>query len=302
MKNILFLLLTILIIGCSNMNTHKNYKEAHIEKYFQGKNVSMAEAIFNEDTDEITRLIKKEGYDVNTRDSIERGVWTYQWTYLNYAVTKGKRKSVKTLLDLGADIDKLLFIGSAHSNLNIAAGHCDKAMIEMLLEHNIKMDHTIALSPLDDLMVNDCYSEQLFDLLIEHGTDVNHPDYFSGTTPVMTAYAINNHDAIDYLLSKGADPLQVSTSGHSFASLIQMNLNDNIGLQTAQKYKQIMIQDYSIQYPVEVSYRKGIEQSIKRFENATAREKKFLGASEVERVNDMRESLITGVDNGIAID
>ena len=118
----------------------------------------------------------------------------------------------------------------------------------------------------------------------------------------MTAYAINNHDAIDYLLSKGADPLQVSTSGHSFASLIQMNLNDNIGLQTAQKYKQIMIQDYGIQYPVEVSYRKGIEQSIKRFENATAREKKFLGASEVERVNDMRESLITGVDNGIAID
>ena len=105
------------------MNTHKNYKEAHIEKYFQGKNVSMAEAIFNEDTDEITRLIKQEGYDVNTRDSIERGVWTYQWTYLNYAVTKGKRKSVKTLLDLGADIDKLLFIGSAHSNLNIAAGH-----------------------------------------------------------------------------------------------------------------------------------------------------------------------------------
>ena len=302
MRSIFLLLITVIVIGCSNMNTHKNYKEAHIEKYFQGKNVSMAEAIFNEDTDEITRLIKQEGYDVNTRDSIERGVWTYQWTYLNYAVTKGKRKSVKTLLDLGADIDKLLFIGSAHSNLNIAADHCDQDMIKLLLDYNIQMDHIIASSPLDDLMVNDCYSEELFDLLIKRGADVNHPEYISGSTPLMTAYAINNHAAIDYLLNKGANPSQVSTSGHSFASLIQMNLNDNIGLQTAQKYKQRLINAYGIQYPVEVSYRKGIEQSIKRYENATASEKKFLGASEVERVNDMRESLITGVDNGIAID
>lgn len=302
MKSIFLLSITVLVIGCANMNMHKNYKEAHIEKYFQGKNVSMAEAIFNEDTDEITRLIKQEGYDVNTRDSIERNVWTYQWTYLNYAVTKGKRKSVKALLDLGADIDKLLFIGSGHSNLNLAASHCDKAMIELLLEHNIKMDHIIASSPLDDLLVNDCYSEQLFDLLIKYGADVNHPEYISGSTPLMTAYAINSYDAIDYLLSKGAEPMQISTSGHSFASLIQMNLNDNIRLQTAQKYKQRLIQDYGIQYPVEVSYRKGIEQSIKRYENATNDEKRFLGASEVERINDMRESLITGIDNGIAID
>ena len=284
------------------MNTHKNYREAHIEKYFQGDNVAMAEAIFNEDTDEITRLVEQEGYDVNTRDSIERGVWTYQWTYLNYAVTKGKRKSVKALLNLGADIDALLFIGSAHSNLNIAAGHCDQAMIKLLLDYNVKMDHIIASSPLDDLMVNDCYSEELFDLLIEHGTDVNHSEYISGSTPLMTAYDINNHEAIDYLLDHGAKPLQVSTSGHSFASSIQMDLENNINAQTAQKYKQRMMNDYNIQYPIEVSYRKGIEQSIKRYENATTEEKKFLGVSEVERINDMRESLITGIYNDIAID
>lgn len=302
MKSILLLLLTVLVIGCSNMNTHKNYREAHIEKYFQGDNVNMAEAIFNEDTDEITRLVKQEGYDVNTRDNIERGVWTYQWTYLNYAVTKGKRKSVKALLNLGADIDALLLIGSAHSNLNIAAGHCDQAMIKLLLDYNVKMDHIIASSPLDDLMVNDCYSEELFDLLIEHGTDVNHPEYISGTNPLMTAYAINEHDAIDYLLSRGADPLQIDTFGNSFASLLQRNIDDGKRLDTAQKYKQRLIKDYGIQYPVEVSYRKGIEQSIRRYENTTAREKQFLGASEIERVNEMKDSLVTGVYNDIAID
>lgn len=151
-------------------------------------------------------------------------------------------------------------------------------------------------------MVNDCYSEQLFDLVIKRGADINHPEYISGSTPLMTAYAIHSYDAIDYLLSKGAEPMQIDTFGNSFASLLQKNIDDGKRLETAQKYKQHMIKDYGIQYPVEVSYRKGIEQSIKRFENATAREKKFLGASEVERVNDMRESLITGVDNGIAID
>jgi len=300
MKIILFLLLTVLVIGCSNMN--KNYKEAHIEKYFQGDNVNMAQAIFNENTDEIKRLIKQEGYDVNTRDSIERGVWTYQWTYLNYAVTKGKRKSVKALLDLGADIDKLLLIGNGHSNLNIAAGHCDHDMIKLLLNHKIKMDHTIASSPLDDLMVNDCYSEELFDLLIEHGTDVNHPEYISGSTPLITAYAIRNEDAIDYLLSRGADPLQIRTSGSSFASTLERDISSNRNIKTAQKYKQRMMNDYNIQYPIEVSYRKGIEQSIKRYEKATAVEKQFLGASELERVSDMRESLITGIYNDIAID
>ena len=302
MRSIFLLLITVIVIGCSNMNTHKNYKEAHIEKYFQGDNVAMAEAIFNEDTDEITRLVKQEGYDVNTRDSIERGVWTYQWTYLNYAVTKGKRKSVKALLNLGADIDALLFIGSAHSNLNIAAGHCDQAMIKLLLDYNVKMDHIIASSPLDDLMVNDCYSEGLFDLLIEHGTGVNHPEYISGSTPLITAYAIRNEDAIDYLLSRGADPLQIRTSGSSFASTLERDISSNRNIKTAQKYKQRMMNDYNIQYPIEVSYRKGIEQSIKRYEKATAVEKQFLGASELERVSDMRESLITGIYNDIAID
>ena len=51
-----------------------------------------------------------------------------------------------------------------------------------------------------------------------------------------------------------------------------------------------------------MSYRKGIEQSIKRYEKATAQEKRFLGASEIERVKDMKESLVTGVYNDISID
>lgn len=284
------------------MNTHKDYKEANIEKYFQGDNVAMAEAIFNEDTDEITRLVKEEGYDVNTRDSIERGFWTYQWTYLNYAVTKGKRKSVKALLNLGANIDKLLMVAYADTNLNLAAGHCDHAMIELLLSHDIKMDHTIAASPFEYSMLNDCYSEQLFDLLIKNGANINHPHYITGNTPLMTAYDINNLKAVEYFLSKGANPLKANSNGHNFASFIQLDLDNNRKRETALKYKQRMINDYGIKYPINISYREGIKQSIKRYEVTTAKERELLGEEEIELINDMRESLITGIFNGVPID
>ena len=258
--------------------------------------------IFNEDTDEITRLVKEKGYDVDTRDSIRRGVWTYQWTYLNYAVTKGKRQSVKALIDLGADIDKLLMVAHADSNLNLAAGHCDHSMIKLLLSRNIKMDHTIAASPFEYSMLNDCYSEQLFDLLIKHGANIDHPHYITGNTPLMAAYNIKNLEAIDYFLSKGADPSKVNSNGHSFASSIQLNLDDNRRRVTALQYKQRMINDYGIKYPIKVAYREGIEQSIKRYEMTTAKERVLLGKEEIEMINDMRESLITGIYNGVPID
>lgn len=285
-----------------NMNKHKDYIEANIEKYFQGDNVAMAKAIFNEDTNEITRLVKEEGYDVDTRDIIRRGFWTYQWTYLNYAVTKGKRKSVIALLDLGADINKLLMVAYADSNLNLAAGHCDHAMVELLLNHNVKMNHTIATSPFEYAMLNDCYSEELFDLLIEHGANIDHPHYISGNTPLMTAYDIDNLEAVDYFLNKGADPTKVNSNGHSFASFIQLDLDNNKKRETALKYKQHMINDYGIQYPINVSYRKGIKQSIKRYEMTTAKERELLGEEEIELINDMRESLITGIFSGVPID
>lgn len=49
MKSIFLLSITVLVIGCGNMNAHKNYREASIKNHFQEGSVSMAGAIFNED-------------------------------------------------------------------------------------------------------------------------------------------------------------------------------------------------------------------------------------------------------------
>lgn len=285
------------------MNSKHDYQDANIAYYFQQKNSSMAKAIYDEDTEEIKRLVKQEGYNLNIRDRVEHGVWTHEYTFLNFAVIKQKHKSAKTLIDLGADIDELLIIsGNGSSNLNLACEQGDTGMIKLLLDHHIKMDNTIAQSPLIDFMLDNNFDKAVFDLLIEHGADVNHPEYFSGDTPLVTAYSMVDHKAIDYLLEKGANPLQVDTNGNSLASIIQRDINDQIHQETAVYYKQKLITQYFVKFPVKVSYRKGLIERIGRYEKTNPEEKAFLGNHEVERIKKMQESLITGIYEGTAID
>ncbi len=305
MKKVLIIFLTIMITACSNMSNSNTNSKSNTDptKYFAEKNLVMANAINKQDTGDIIRLIKEEGYNVNTRDSIQYGKELHQWTYLNYAVDKEKLKSAETLLKLGANPNDILILGGAYySNMNLACKDGNKAMIKLLLKYHAKVDSNLTESPLAELMTYDHNDTKLYDLLIQNGADVNHPTYISGTPPLFTAYDINNHQMIDYLLSKGANPLQIDSFGNSFASLLDKDIKENINVKTAKKYKQRMISEYGIQYPVKVSYRKGIEQAIKRYENTTAGEKKIMGQDEIDRINKDRKSLKTGYSNGIAID
>lgn len=305
MKSVLILLLTMIMIGCSHMSTQNSNKNAAAQTYFQGQSLSMAIAIDRENVNEIVRLVKEQGYDINTRGNTNHQGDVYQWTYLNYAVKKDNLKSAQTLLKLGADVNALAHVGSTttgYSNMNIAAENGNIEMIKLLLSYNINLNNKRAESPLYDLIIYNEKRIDLFDLLIQHGADVNHPKYISGTTPLMTAYGINNLKLVDYLLAKRADPLQIGFSGHSFASSLQRDIDENRKPQIAQRYKQLLIIDYNIKYPVEVSFRKGIEQSIKRYETATREEKRLMGNDELERINKFREALKVGSYKGVSLD
>ena len=151
-------------------------------------------------------------------------------------------------------------------------------------------------------MLNNNFDKSVFDLLVENGANVNHPEYFSGDTPLVTAYSTVDHKAVDYLLEKGANSLQVDTHGNSLASIIQRDINDQIHLEVANHYKQILVNKYNVKFPVNVSYRKGIMERIKRYEKTTPEEKAFLGSDEAKRIEEMRKSLITGVYDGVRID
>lgn len=299
-KYILFFLTTT-IIGCSVMNIPSNNK-SNPERYFQGQQLNMATAILKQDVDEITHLVRA-GYDVNARGDVYRQGMTHQWTYLNYAVDNGKLQSAKRLIELGADVNDILIVGqSYYSNLNIASEHGDKAMMQLLIDKGVDMDCTLCASPLYDLIMNNHHNIELYDLLIRNGADVNHPEYISGTTPLKTAYNLSKLDLVDYLLEKGADPLQVAFSGHSFASSLQLNIEQNRKLEIAHKYKQSLINDYGIQYPVKPSFRKGLEGSIKRYEKTNAQERKIMGQAEVERIQGFRLALQTGEYKGVSLD
>lgn len=303
MKHILLVLLFTIITGCNEMNTQHNSQDANIAYYFQQKNTSMANAIYNENIEEISRLVKQEGYNLNSRDRVEHGVWTYEYTFLNYAVIKQKIKSIQALIDLGADVNQLLLInGNASSNLNLACEQGNIAIIKLLLNHHIQINKTLVQSPLIDFMLNNDFDKSVFDLLVENGANVNHPEYFSGDTPLVTAYSTVDHKAVDYLLEKGANPLQVDTNGNSLASIIQRDINDQIHLEVANHYKQILVNKHNVKFPVNVSYRKGIMERIKRYEKTTPEERAILGSDEIERIKQMRESLTTGIYNGVKID
>lgn len=81
-----------------------------------------------------------------------------------------------------------------------------------------------------------------------------------------------------------------------------MNLEQNIKVETAQKYKQRMISECGIKYPIKMSFRKSIEQSIKRYETATSEEKRLMGATELERINNFKAALKTGIYKGVSLD
>lgn len=302
LKYIFTFFLITLTTGCSIM-THSDSNSSHdSQQYFQQQLQPMVNAIDREDVDEITRLAKS-GYDVNTRGSVHQQDRLVQWTYLNYAVEKGKLKSAQRLIDLGADVNGLLIDGSAYSsNMNIACANGDRNMINLLLKNNINLNNDLTFSPIYDLMIYEHDDLALFDLLIKHGADVNHSDYIGGRTLLMTAYAINKPNIIDYLLAKRANPLQIDYNGNSFASIIGSNINKGKKLEISKKYQQILIIQHGVKYPIKPSFRKGLEASIKRYENTTAKEKQLLGQAEVERIEYYRTALRKGNLDGIPLD
>ena len=172
-------------------------------------------------------------------------------------------------------------------------------MIDLLLQYKVNLNSPLDNSPIDELLTVNA-NKSLIEKLLEHGADINHPNYIDGGTSIMTALALGKFDYVHYFLDKGADPLLLDTHGNSLAFLVQEEINggrlSDYGLKEYTKLKERLINEFYVQYPLKRESRKGMEMAIARYENLSNQDKELLGEKEKERIKKWKENLEKGVN------
>ena len=289
-----FCLITILS-SCMNTTERKITADNKPGDYFEGKQLKMAQAIYDRNINEIARLITVEHFDVNGR-----GVEP-KYTYLGYAVLINAVPAAASLLKNGADVNapSIQTNLGIRTNISIACDQKNQEMIKLLIAHHADLNPKLSASPLNGLVINNA-DKSLIDLLITEGANVNHRNYVSGTMPVFTALDINRFDLITYFLEKGADPLRTDYKGNSLAFLIQSDLDEgNLNGDAAKKYadlKHELETTYHVTFPVKREARKGLEAAIQAYESLPETDKKLLGERDLKRYEKDKDNLIKGVD------
>lgn len=288
------------------MNTKQdNAKSTSVpEDFFEGKDLLMAKAIDAANISEIERLIKSEGFNANTRGSHLKSKYSEkpsEYTYLGYAVLVGEIKAAEKLLELGADVNSVSIDKGIYTNIGMACTSKNKDMINLLLKYKVNLNPPLSSSPFDALLIGDT-DRNLFDLLLTNGADVNHKEYIGGGGPLIAALYVEKVEYMNYFLDKGADPSQINYVGNSFAYMIQGELDEGslVGqsLKDYQKIKDRLVNEFHVKFPLKNEYRRGLEESIQRYESLSAEDKKLLGNDEVERIELFKKSLITGKSPG----
>ena len=305
MKNIAVLFILIFnLLSCMNTKQDNAKSTSVPEDFFEGKDLLMEKAIYAANISEIERLIKAEGFNANTRGSHLKSKYSEkpsEYTYLGYAVLVGEIKAAEKLLELGADVNSVSIDKGIYTNIGMACTSKNKDMINLLLKYKVNLNPPLSSSPFDALLIGDT-DRNLFDLLLTNGADVNHKEYIGGGGPLIAALYVEKVEYMNYFLDKGADPSQINYVGNSFAYMIQGELDEGslVGqsLKDYQKIKDRLVNEFHVKFPLKNEYRRGLEESIQRYESLSAEDKKLLGNDEVERIELFKKSLITGKSPG----
>ena len=310
MKNIAILFILIFnLISCMNTKQDKVKNASLPEEFFEGKDLLMAKAIYAADLSEIERLIKVEDFDPNTRGSHLKSKYSEkpaEYTYLGYSILVGDIAATEKLLTLGADVNSVSLDKGVYTNIGMACTNKNKDMINLLLKYKVNLNPPLSSSPFDALLIGDT-DRSLFDLLIANGADVNHKEYIGGGGPLIAALYVEKVEYMNYFLDKGADPTQINYLGSSFAYMIQSELDEGrlVGKSLAdyQKIKERLVNEFHVKFPLKNEYRKGLEESIQRYNSLSKEEKDLLGNDEVERMDLFKKSLISGKSpGGVSLD
>ncbi len=293
MKTIICIIIITIATSCMNTSESKSKKDNPPHDFFSGAALLMGQAIYKNDIKEIERLVKTSHYNVN-----DRGNTKNKFTYLGYAVLIDATKAAEELLKLGADVNlpSLENTSSIYTNIGLACDNKNKEMINLLLKYHVNLNPPLDGSPIHGLIIGNV-DNSVIELLINKGANINHTNFISGDTPIITSLNIFHFDEVNYFLDKGADPLQVDFSGNSVAFLTQEGIRENrISVEDYKRLKNRLESEFHVKFPVKKERKKGLEESVKRYESLSERDKELLGPDGLQNYKEDKELLAKGVD------
>jgi len=233
------------IFRCTFMNDNPIYKQAPSD-FFAEPELAVAKAIRKDNTQQITKLIANDNV-ININATGNHGM-----TLLGWACAHRYPKSVKKLLELGADPNLEIIDGDSKTHLvAITASGVSDEVFELLLNHNGNPNGKIDGTP---AIFKTVYARRLdrLKLLVDKGADIDAIDKQTSTSLVSFCGLINQYEYVVWLLEQGADHVYFhSAQGGGIALSVQIKkgkLTEDAEKWRA-KAEQLLI-ERGVQFPV----------------------------------------------------
>lgn len=210
---IVTLILSLFMTGCYAM------KNKPAEKYFSGSQLRLAQAIHEENLNEVQSLLHTTDLNRPAKEDM---------TLLFYSLLEATSKNDKSLhilsLLVKAGADPVQPVPDMMSVAVFAAKADSPLYLKALLEGGMSADAKYRTTPIIFYTANDETIDNM-KVLVHYNADVNATNGV-GRTAIMDAIDVMQLHAVEYLLNHGANPNAVNNLGSGFRSKLQDGINE----------------------------------------------------------------------------
>ena len=230
-KTLFLLLVTFILASCTNINTTVDKSNLRSSDYrlFQGTPVwPLAKAAYDNDLDEVARILKSRPELANIPDSV------YGGTMLMKSITLQNYDLFKVLLENGANVnyhDKSNDISPLMEACSVTKG--DSRFVRDLINKGAKVNDTSARLGTPMFMAVTYSTLPIVRLLKQNGANMNYRIPL-GYNILSRAIIVKNYDIALFLLENGVDynqPTKISRDEHGQVKR-QLNILETLRYET----------------------------------------------------------------------